>query len=124
MAIKQKQDEVTMSGVKPFPGQVQETVQYPGKRYQVEELVGEVFIVHECQIQESRRYGNRFATVKISDLEQEEFGWFRTSSSILVEQLEQFQEQLPWQATILKKGRAYSFANPYEIEKKSIGAKQ
>jgi len=112
MPIKKKKNEVTISAVKMFPGKVQETVQYPGKRYQVEELVGEVFIVHECQIQESRRYGSRFATVKISDLEQKEFAWFRTSSSILVEQLEQYQDQLPWQATIVKRGRAYSFAAP------------
>jgi len=116
MPIKKKKNEVTISGVKVFPGKIQETVRYEGERYKVDDLIGEVFIVHECQIQESRRYGNRFATVKISDLEQKEFGWFRTSSSILVEQLEQYQDQLPWQATIVKRGRAYSFAPPEEGE--------
>jgi len=110
--IKKKQNKKAVSGVKLFPGAVQRTVQYEGERYRVEDLVGEAFIVHECQIQESRRYGNRFATVKISDPEQKEFGWFRTSSSILVEQLEQYQNELPWLATIVKVGRAYSFANP------------
>jgi len=112
MPIKKKENKVVVSAMKVFPGKIQETVQYPGERYKVEDLVGEEFIVHECQIQESRRYGNKFATVKISDLEQKEFGWFRTSSSVLVDQLEQFQDELPWQATIVRRGRAYSFAAP------------
>jgi len=110
LPIKKKQEKVTISNVKQFPGGIQETVQYEGERFKVEDLVGEAFIVHECNIQESRRYGNKFATVKISDLEQEQFGWFRTSSGILVDQLEQYQDQMPWQATIVKRGRAYSFA--------------
>jgi len=103
MPIKKKENKVVVSAMKVFPGKIQETVQYPGERYKVEDLVGEEFIVHECQIQD---------TVKISDLEQKEFGWFRTSSSVLVDQLEQFQDELPWQATIVRRGRAYSFAAP------------
>ena len=100
--------------VKPFPGKPQEAVEYPGTRYRTEELVDAEFIVWEFKVQESQRYGNRFATVKVSDVEQEVFGWFRTSSTILIDQLERYQDQLPWKATIVRTGRGYSFAAPKE----------
>ena len=80
-------------------------------------LFGNAFIVCSYTLHEGKAFGGKYADVRIKASEDGEEDIWRTSSQVVIDQLEETKDKMPYWATLKRIGRMQSLASAKGLPK-------
>jgi len=88
-----------------------------GDFIKAEDLFGNAFIICGFQVFEGKAFGGKYADVRIKAEEDGEEDIWRTSSQVVIGQLEETKDKMPYWATLKRIGRMQSLASAKGLPK-------
>ena len=90
-------------------------LEFEGDRLKLEEILDIGIIFLDFRIRKSRYFDGQYGVVQVQSGDAK--GWFTTASQVVMDQLTQYKDKLPFRARITRKGRYYTLASAKEEEK-------